>query len=263
MAVFLRLLTLVLPLLGVTSCMSTPTPEMSLCKEDRAVMTAFYAGSGFKHLAAGVDDSGRTYCVYGQHQIMNEQTSPAAVCNRIPGIRQCNVIEIKMGTATYSGLASSYGRVIAIDTDRMVAQATAAHTAAVPQQQSSVDPAVAQSLGFMLGCALSGGNCATPSPSPPPIIARQQQPATKPFRPIPLIGAASSGCVSDFDCGPGRQCQKPPMSSTGFCYRGYIAEAPRPSSVQPNFNPYPQCFSDANCPLNSRCDTFVKACVPR
>lgn len=80
---------------------------------------------------------------------------------------------------------------------------------------------------------------------------------------------ASASCNSDFECGIGSHCVKPPMQSTGTCmktvseYGVQEYQLPRTESVLPNTNLEGQCSFDADCPINFRCDSRYKVCVKR
>lgn len=84
-----------------------------------------------------------------------------------------------------------------------------------------------------------------------------------------FVSTALATCNSDFECGIGNHCVKPPLQSTGTCmktvseYGVQEYNLPRTESVLPNMNLNGQCSFDTDCPINFRCDSQYKACVKR
>jgi hypothetical protein len=84
---------------------------------------------------------------------------------------------------------------------------------------------------------------------------------------IPVISAAE--CSSDFDCGIGYKCVKPPFESYGTCMKKVdeyglpTLDLPSLDSVGPNMNISGDCDFDTDCPIGFRCDRKYKACVRR
>lgn len=88
-------------------------------------------------------------------------------------------------------------------------------------------------------------------------------PSTQPT----YVAPTPTGCTSDFACGVGMQCVKPPLSSAGQCMKpvdSYGAPLPgsaRPGSSLMNTSPVGQCTTTTDCPIGFRCDLTLKACV--
>lgn len=95
---------------------------------------------------------------------------------------------------------------------------------------------------------------------PSPVV---YMPSTQPT----YVAPTPTGCTSDFACGVGMQCVKPPLSSTGQCMKpvdSYGAPLPgsaRPGSSLMNTSPVGQCTTTTDCPIGFRCDSTLKACV--
>ena len=76
-----------------------------------------------------------------------------------------------------------------------------------------------------------------------------------------------AGCSSDFSCGSGQVCVKPPLGGYGQCMNsvnGYGVSdyrSPRSSSIGPNLNTAEQCAISSDCPVGFSCDLLLKACV--
>ena len=81
------------------------------------------------------------------------------------------------------------------------------------------------------------------------------------------FSAWAQECNSDFNCGIGYKCVKPPMSGYGTCmksvdsYGNQQYNMPNPNSVGPNMNTQGQCRFNTDCPSGFRCDFQYKVCI--
>lgn len=84
-----------------------------------------------------------------------------------------------------------------------------------------------------------------------------------------IASQSSLACSSDFSCGVGYRCVKPPLQSSGACmktvdeYGVRQYNTPSTDSVGPNMNTRGQCDFNTDCPIGFHCDSNVKACVKR
>lgn len=96
------------------------------------------------------------------------------------------------------------------------------------------------------GMSQSSYRRSPPSYSPPPARYRSR------------VLAEESRCRSDFECGIGRVCVKPPYSYTGTCaipvneYGTPVPGVLRHDSIGPG-EPKGQCSWDSDCPVGFRC----------
>lgn len=84
----------------------------------------------------------------------------------------------------------------------------------------------------------------------------------------PSTSAASTKrCSSDYSCGIGYRCVKPPLEASGVCMREVDSfgtptyGTPRSSSI--DIKTKGQCDFDMDCPIGFACDARYKACVKR
>jgi len=83
------------------------------------------------------------------------------------------------------------------------------------------------------------------------------------------LSAWAQECNSDFNCGIGYKCVKPPMSGYGTCmktvneYGTQQYNMPKTESVMPNMNMEGDCTFDTDCPIGFRCDRKYKVCIKR
>ena len=83
------------------------------------------------------------------------------------------------------------------------------------------------------------------------------------------ISVNTSACTSDFNCGYGEKCVKPPLKTSGECMKtvdehGTKTNIPKSTkSVLPNMNTQGDCSFDTDCPIGFRCDRQYKACIKR
>ena len=84
-----------------------------------------------------------------------------------------------------------------------------------------------------------------------------------------MASSAWASCSSDFSCGTGSKCVKPPFQSSGTCMKSVDEygvqkfDSPKTDSIGPNTNASGQCSFNVDCPIGFRCDSQYKACVKR
>lgn len=75
----------------------------------------------------------------------------------------------------------------------------------------------------------------------------------------------AGACSSDFQCGFGNRCVKPPFSSSGTCMREVddygIPTFASPSADSIGVRTDLGCIADVDCSIGFRCDPSYKACV--
>lgn len=111
----------------------------------------------------------------------------------------------------------------------------------------------------VLTCALVGGSCAPSAPT-----------TNSSYSPAPRSTVSSPSeeeCTSDFSCGMGYTCVKPPLHTVGVCMRSVDEmgiqqfDLPKLDSVGPNMRIEGQCTFTTDCPVGFRCDPTYRACV--
>lgn len=128
----------------------------------------------------------------------------------------------------------------------------------------------AQSLSnasYSIGCALGGG-CLSVSP-PIPRSAYTNNKASYNNKQKTTSTYSSNSCTSDYGCGIGYKCIKPPLKSKGTCMKSVDEHgirqfnSPSGDSIGPNTNLLEQCMTDVDCPVGFGCDKIYKSCIKR
>jgi hypothetical protein len=117
---------------------------------------------------------------------------------------------------------------------------------------------------YILGCALSGGDCSIDNSQPTSSSYQETSDGTS-----STSVELDDECWSDFNCSRGFKCVKAPLKSRGTCMRSVDEygvrqyNLPNTNSIGPNLDLDGQCQSPGDCPPGFQCDRTNNACVRR
>ncbi|MDZ7868796.1 MAG: hypothetical protein U5L02_06260 [Rheinheimera sp.] len=108
----------------------------------------------------------------------------------------------------------------------------------------------------------------TPAPAPHNPLQPHKVTNVSSQQPQKVLVTTPSGCNSDFECGPGKQCVKGPLQGQGQCLTPVNQYGlpkpgvmPDPNSIKINTNLKGACEFDTQCGVGFRCDQTLKVCV--
>lgn len=252
----------------LTGCSTVATvawyPELSGATIiDQKTQNQFGSGP----LILSYDYSGQVPDAQGCYKVsgVTAKWPSGAVNSTEPAIRICEGATSYQVTIPYNGTAEQR----LIDANYAAAMDERARQAQIQQQHAAAQSNDHLWAAAILGVANVASAASNPTGGYKPAPATYVPAKTTQQAYAPQKVSSSSGCTSDYDCSPGKQCVKAPMQSNGQCLTPVNSfglsnpanSLPRTQSILPNLNTQGQCNFNTDCPVGFQCDTKLKVCV--